>query len=103
MAESNDASSHPASSSSSTQVHSSNNISSTMSNLTNTTQFTLVKLDGPNFLAWVSQFLPILHSYELMGLVDGSEPCPPKSLTTSETNEQVLNSAYILWQKRDQH
>jgi hypothetical protein len=38
-----------------------------------------------------------------MGLVDGSEPCPLKFLTTAETNEQDLNPAYVLWQKRDQH
>jgi hypothetical protein len=38
-----------------------------------------------------------------MGLADGSEPYPPKFITTLETNEQVLNSAYVLWQKRDQH
>jgi hypothetical protein len=38
-----------------------------------------------------------------MGLVDGSKPCPPKFLTNSETNEQVLNSAYVIWQKKDQH
>jgi hypothetical protein len=93
MAETNTASS------SSTQTHSSNDVTSVISNLPNTTQFTIVNLDGPNYLAWVSQFLPILRSYELMGLVDGSEPCPLKFLTTAETNEQDLNPAYVLWQK----
>jgi hypothetical protein len=53
MAESNAASSNPASSSS-TQAHSSSDITSVISNLPNTTQFTIVKLDGPNYLAWVS-------------------------------------------------
>lgn len=102
MAESNAASSNPASSSS-TQAHSSSDITYVISNLPNTTQFTIVKLDGPNYLARVSQFLPILRSYELMGLVEGLELCPPKFLTTTETNEQTLNPAYVLWPKRDQH
>jgi hypothetical protein len=97
MAESN------AASSSLTKAHSSSDIKSVISNLPNTTQFNIVKLDGPNYLAWVSQFLPIIRSYELMGLVDGSEPCLPKFLTTAETNEQTFNPAYVLWQKRDQH
>jgi hypothetical protein len=67
------------SSNSSTQAPSSNGITSVVSNLPNTTQFTLVKLDGPNYLAWVSQFLPILRSYELMRLVNGSNLVPPSS------------------------
>jgi hypothetical protein len=102
MAESN-AATNASSSSTSTQAHSSTDITSTIANLPNTTQFTLVKLAGPNYLAWVSQFILILRSYELMGLVDDFEPCPPKFLTNSETNEQVLHSAYVLWQKRVQH
>jgi hypothetical protein len=89
------------SSSSSTLSNSSTDTASAISSLPNATQFAIVKLDGSNYLAWVSQFLPILRSHDLMGIVDNSEPCPPKYLTTAENNEEVLNSAYVLWQKRD--
>ncbi|RVW58434.1 Retrovirus-related Pol polyprotein from transposon RE1 [Vitis vinifera] len=43
-----------------------------------------------------SQIVPVLKSHDLMGFVDGSEPCPSKSLDGS------LNPAYILWNKKDQ-
>jgi hypothetical protein len=33
----------------------------------------LFKLEGPNYLAWVSQFQPILRGNELQGLVDGTD------------------------------
>jgi hypothetical protein len=70
--------------------------------LPNSTSLNIVKLDGPNYLDWVSQFLPILRCNDLLGIVDGSEPCPPKTLTNAETQEQQPNPAYVLWQKRDQ-
>jgi hypothetical protein len=31
-----------------------------------------VKLDGSNYLGWLSQFLTILRSNDLLGIVDGS-------------------------------
>jgi len=31
-----------------------------------------VKLDGSNYLGWVAQFLPILRSNDLLGIIDGS-------------------------------
>ncbi len=46
--------------------------------LPNYAQLVSIKLDGTNFLAWIAQFLPILHSNDLLGIVDGFEPCPPK-------------------------
>ena len=47
----------------------------------NTTQNTLLKLDSGNYTSWLTQINPILHTHELMGFVDGSEPCPPKTIT----------------------
>jgi hypothetical protein len=50
------------------------------------------KLDDNNYLGWVFQFEPILKSHELMGIVDGSEPCPPKFLPASDkTLPEILN------------
>jgi hypothetical protein len=71
--------------------------------LPNSTPFFGIKLDGLNYLAWVFQFMPILRGHDLLGIIDGTEPCPPKTLVNSETNEESLNPAYVLWQKRDQH
>jgi hypothetical protein len=45
------------------------------SNLPNLSQ--LFKLEGPNYLACISQFQPILRGNDLQGLVDGTECCPP--------------------------
>jgi hypothetical protein len=72
---------------------------STFSILPNLSQ--LFKLEGPNYLAWVSQFQPILRGNDLQGLVDGSDCCPPQFLS-SEGNTQASNPAYATWQKKDQ-
>jgi hypothetical protein len=39
-------------------------------------QVIFIKRDGTNFLAWSAQLIPLLRSYGLMGIVDGSEPSP---------------------------
>jgi hypothetical protein len=61
----------------------------------------LFKLEGPKYLAWVSQFQPNLCGNELQGLIDGIDHCPPQFIN-SEDNTQTLNPAYVTWQKRDQ-
>jgi hypothetical protein len=78
-------------------------VQSATSSLPNAAHFSFFKLDDPNYLDWVSQFIPILRGHELIGIMDGSEPCPPKFLTNPETQEQSLNHAYTVWQKKDQH
>jgi hypothetical protein len=60
-----------------------------------------IKLDGPNYLAWVAQFMPILRTHEVLGIVDGSESCPPKFLRDS-SDPNGVNPAYAVWQKKDQ-
>ena len=50
--------------------------------LPNYTQMAGVKLDGPStYLQWLLIFLPFLHSNELVGIINGTEPCPSKLLT----------------------
>lgn len=44
-------------------------------NFINIVQLVFVKLDGTNYLNWLSQFVPILKSNYLMDIVDGYEPC----------------------------
>jgi hypothetical protein len=57
------------------------------------------KLEGPNYIGWLTQFLPILRSTDSMGIIDGSEPCPPKFLAD---NSDTPNPEFALWQRRDQ-
>lgn len=61
-----------------------------------------IKLDGTNFLAWNAQLLPLFRSYGLMGIVDGSDPCPPQYTSDELCTQGVFNSAYVVWQYKDQ-
>jgi len=68
----------------------------------NVTQLGSIKLEGPNYLGWVAQFQPILCGYELQGLLDGSDPCPPKLIANTDGNGEIPNPAYVSWLRRDQ-
>jgi hypothetical protein len=47
--------------------------------------------------------VPVLKSHELIGFVDGSEPCPSKFIDDNpEDSSHSLNPDYILWNKKDQ-
>jgi hypothetical protein len=72
-----------------------------MLQLPNLSQNNGFKLDDSNYLLWLSQVVPILKSHELMGIVDGSEPCPPTTLTDAEGKE-VQNPDFSAWNRRDQ-
>ena len=61
-----------------------------------------IKLDGTNFLAWSAQLIPLFWSYGLMGIVDDSNPRLPQYSSDELCNQGVLNSAYIVWQYKDQ-
>jgi hypothetical protein len=67
----------------------------------NVTQLSCIKLEGPNYLGWVAQFQPILCGYELQGLLDGTEPCPPKTIANATGDAQIPNPAYVAWLRRD--
>jgi hypothetical protein len=54
------------------------------------------KLEGPNYLSWLTQFLQILRSTDSMGFIDGLEPCPPKFLS-DDSNKQTLNLEFTIW------
>ena len=71
--------------------------------LPNYTQMAGVRLDGPStYLQWLSIFLPVLRSNELVGIIDGTEPCPPK-LLTNEQGQAIPNPEYSVWIKKDHH
>lgn len=59
------------------------------------------KLEGPNYLSWLTQFIPILRSQDSMGIVNGTEPCLPKFLLDA-VNKETLNLAFAIWQRKDQ-
>ncbi|PRQ50087.1 putative RNA-directed DNA polymerase [Rosa chinensis] len=60
-----------------------------------------VRLTETNYLLWKSVFLPVLHKYHLLSIVDGSEPCPPEKVL-SPSGELILNDAFVSWFERDQ-
>jgi hypothetical protein len=68
--------------------------------LPNMSQGNYTKLEGSNnYLQWLTQFMIALRSYELMGIVDGSEPCPPQFLADAE-GKTTLNPTCLLDQER---
>lgn len=52
--------------------------------LSNVSNLVSIKLDRHNYLLWRSQFEPLLISHDLMGIVDGSNPCPDECLSDKE-------------------
>jgi hypothetical protein len=71
--------------------------------LPNITQLVGIKLEGScNYLGWVAQFQPILCGYELEGLIDGTDPCPPKLIPNPTRDAEILNPTYVAWRRRDQ-
>ncbi|KAL9372734.1 hypothetical protein Peur_034978 [Populus x canadensis] len=62
-----------------------------------------VNFAPPNMGHLSSQIVPVLKSHELIGFVDGSEPCPSKFIDDNpEDSSHSLNPDYILWNKKDQ-
>jgi hypothetical protein len=65
-------------------------------------QSNLTKLtDSSTYLAWLTQVLLVLRSHDLMGIVDGSEPCPVR-LLCDDQNQTTMNPEYTIWTKKDQ-
>lgn len=59
-----------------------------------------LKLTSTNYLSWKLQFETLFIGYDLLGYIDGSKPCPPKTLTAN--NFTVPNPAYNVWVRQDQ-
>ncbi|KAK3018744.1 hypothetical protein RJ639_003038 [Escallonia herrerae] len=69
----------------------------------NLQHFTTIKLITGNYLIWQTQLMHILHSNNLVGLIDGSEPCPPVKIIIVASNVKTPNPAYKQWLDRDQY
>jgi len=81
---------------------SSSSSSSTLSyTLPNYSQFPSLKLDEGNYMMWESLVVPILKSHDLLGIVDGSEPCPSQ-FTKDDEGKDIPNPDYAVWTKKDQ-
>ncbi|KAK2985721.1 hypothetical protein RJ640_023688 [Escallonia rubra] len=62
-----------------------------------------VKLTSKNYLAWKTQFLPILNYENLHGHIDGTSSPPPKTIVSpTAENLPIPNSEYEAWFKKDQ-
>ncbi|XP_059458361.1 uncharacterized protein LOC132187954 [Corylus avellana] len=68
----------------------------------NTTQNLLIKLESGNYTSWLTQINPILRTHDLMGFVDESESCPPKTIT-DEAGKEIPNPEFPTWNKKDQY
>jgi hypothetical protein len=79
---------------------SSSTISFSMPNIAHLCQS---KLDDSNYLGWVFQFEPILKYNGLMGIVNDSNPSPPKHVPAfDKTLPEILNPEYTIWERKDQ-
>lgn len=54
----------------------------------------IIKLNSSNFLAWKTQFLPLLNCHNLQAHIDGGVPSPPKYITNPQTSQLAPNPAY---------
>lgn len=54
----------------------------------------------PNYLVWVSQFLPILRYHDLLNIVDGSESYSSKLVLDKESNDYNRSRIFSIEQER---
>ena len=59
-----------------------------------------LKLTATNYQSWKLQFHTLLVGFDLMGFVDGQQPCPPATITTGDVT--TANPAHHLWTRQDQ-
>ncbi|KAL5719470.1 hypothetical protein ACHQM5_012242 [Ranunculus cassubicifolius] len=62
----------------------------------NINNYVPVKLKPENYLLWKTLFMPVLEYFELLGHLDGSDPCPSKLSTNGSENPD-----HFTWIKRD--
>lgn len=66
----------------------------------NAHHFLYLKLPIINFLYWKTQLIPFFGGQDHLDFIDGSNPCPP--VTVTPNNEQVSNPAFVSWTHQDQ-
>jgi hypothetical protein len=62
-------------------------------------------LTRSNYLLWQALIVPAFRGANVMGLLDGTDRAPPKTIDGEDSEKkkiQVENPAYIAWIARDQ-
>ncbi|KAB2624186.1 hypothetical protein D8674_015846 [Pyrus ussuriensis x Pyrus communis] len=62
-----------------------------------------VKLDDSNYLTWNFQIELLLEGHGLIGFVDGSHPCPARSVVTSSADSSISadTDEFKIWKMHD--
>ncbi|KAJ8624154.1 hypothetical protein MRB53_032684 [Persea americana] len=72
--------------------------------ISNISNLVSIKVDRHNYLLWRAQFEPLLMSHDLMGFVDGSNPCPEKyQRDKDEKVISMIDPAILNWNRQDQN
>lgn len=58
-----------------------------------------LKLTSTNYLSWKLQFETLFIGYDLIGYIDGFNPCPPTTITVNNT--ATTNPFHKLWIRQD--
>ncbi|XP_019179223.1 PREDICTED: uncharacterized protein LOC109174441 [Ipomoea nil] len=78
-------------------------VTSTVTTLSTAHHFISVKLTHRNFLFWRAQVVSFLNGHDLMGFIDGTNPCPPPTISSGEEEALRLpNPAYHPWVRQYQ-
>lgn len=80
-------------------IHNTNDPHHTLITINITAQAPL-KLTANNYVSWKLQFQTLFIGYDLLGYIDGSTPCP--SRTISHNGATIPNPAHIVWIRQDQ-
>ncbi|XP_019154624.1 PREDICTED: uncharacterized protein LOC109151160 [Ipomoea nil] len=67
-------------------------VTSTVTTLSNANHFISVKLTYRNFVFWRPQVVHFLNGNDLMGFIDGSNPCPPTMISSGEEGAYALGN-----------
>ncbi|GAV77188.1 UBN2_3 domain-containing protein, partial [Cephalotus follicularis] len=79
-----------------------NSTVSPSSSLNHAHHFLSLKLTTKNYLLWKTQLVPFLCVQKLLGFVDGSNRCPPLTVSVHGHTDNQPNPATIAWQEQDQ-
>lgn len=61
-----------------------------------------VLLDESNYPTWLFRMEAFLNGQNCYGFVDGSCPCPPQYVTSSDGSTHTLSADYVAWKTQDQ-
>lgn len=61
-----------------------------------------VLLDESNYPTWLFRMEAFLNGQNCYGFVDGSCPCPPQYVTSSDGSIPTLSADYVAWKTQDQ-